>query len=176
MSNSSYTFAGVCADILQRYPERINPLLPTYYQFSIARLPTVNYFCQTASLPSLTLSQIQMPTRFSTIQNPSRLTFDELTITFIVDEGMKNWMEIYNWMRSTTNVDSFEDYVPENTHSTTANLLILNSSKNPKLNVTFNGLYPITLSALDFTSTGIDPEPLQSTCSFSYRSYDIEIL
>lgn len=163
-------------DILAKYPERINPLLPTYYQFSISRLPGVNYFCQTASLPSLTLSQVQFPTRFSTIQSPSKLTFDELTITFVVDEGMKNWMEIYNWMRSTTNVDSFNEYRPGNEQDATANLLILNSSKHPKINVTFNSLYPITLSALDFTSTGMDPEPLQATCSFSYRTYDIEIL
>lgn len=163
-------------DILAKYPERINPLLPTYYQFSISRLPGVNYFCQTASLPSLTLSQVQFPTRFSTIQSPSKLTFDELTITFVVDEGINNWMEIYKWMRSTTNVDSFNEYRPDNEQSATANLLILNSSKHPKINVTFNSLYPITLSALDFTSTGMDPEPLQATCSFSYRTYDIEIL
>ena len=163
-------------DILAKYPERINPLLPTYYQFSISRLPGVNYFCQTASLPSLTLSQVQFPTRFSTIQSPSKLTFDELTITFVVDEGINNWMEIYKWMRSTTNVDSFDEYRPDNEQSATANLLILNSSKHPKINVTFNSLYPITLSALDFTSTGMDPEPLQATCSFSYRTYDIEIL
>jgi hypothetical protein len=171
-----FTFAGISMDNLERYPERINPLLPTYYQFSISRLPGVNYFCQTASLPSLTLSQVQFPTRFSTIQSPSKLTFDELTITFVVDEGINNWMEIYKWMRSTTNVDSFNEYRPDNEQSATANLLILNSSKNPKINVTFNSLYPITLSALDFTSTGMDPEPLQATCSFSYRTYDIEIL
>lgn len=174
MSNL-FTFAGICADILERYPERINPLLPTYYLFSISRLPGVNYFCQTASLPSITLSQVVMPTPFSAIQNPSKITFDELSITFIVDEGMKNWMEIYNWMRSTTNVDSYKDFKPSAQHTTTANLIILNSAKNPKINVTFNGLYPITLSALDFTSTTTDPEPIQATCSFSYRSYDIEI-
>ena len=150
--------------------------LPTYYQFTISRLPGVNYFCQTASLPSLSLSQVSMPTRFNTIQSPSKITFDELTVTFIVDEGMKNWMEIYNWMRSTTNVDSYEQYVADKKQYTTGNLLILNSSKNPKLNITFNRLFPITLSALDFVSTGIDPEPLQATCSFSYTSYDIEIL
>ena len=173
---NTFTFAGISMDNLERYPERINPLLPTYYQFSIFKIPNVNYFCQTASLPSLSLSQVNMPTRFSTLQSPAKLTFDELTITFIVDVAMKNWMEIYNWMRSTTNVDSYKEYRPDNEQSTTASLLILNSSKNPKLNVTFNSLYPITLSALDFTSTGTDPEPLQATCSFSYRSYDIEIL
>lgn len=170
-----FSYAGNTAGAIST-PDSINPLLPTYYQFTISRLPGVNYFCQTASLPSLSLSQVSMPTRFNTIQSPSKITFDELTVTFIVDEGMKNWMEIYNWMRSTTNVDSYEQYVADKKQYTTGNLLILNSSKNPKLNITFNRLFPITLSALDFVSTGIDPEPLQATCSFSYTSYDIEIL
>ena len=172
---SPFSYAGNTAGA-KSTPDSINPLLPTYYQFTISRLPGVNYFCQTASLPSLSLSQVSMPTRFNTIQSPSKITFDELTVTFIVDEGMKNWMEIYNWMRSTTNVDSYEQYVADKKQYTTGNLLILNSSKNPKLNITFNRLFPITLSALDFVSTGIDPEPLQATCSFSYTSYDIEIL
>ena len=173
---NTFTFAGISMDNLERYPERINPLLPTYYQFSIFKIPNVNYFCQTASLPSLSLSQVSMPTRFTTLQSPSKITFDELTVTFVVDEAMKNWMEIYNWMRSTTNVDSYEQYVPDHTQYTTGNLIVLNSSKNPKLNITFNRLFPITLSALDFTSIVVDPEPLQATCSFSYTSYDIEIL
>lgn len=176
MTTPITSFAGIPADILSRYPERINPLLPTYYQFIVARLPNVNYFCQSAVLPSLTLSQVQIPTRFSNIQSPSKLTFDDLSMTFVVDEGMKNWLEIYNWMRSTTNVDSHEEYKPANEHTTTGNLLILNSSKNPKINVTFNNLFPITLSSLDFTSIGLDVESMQATCTFSYRTYDIEIL
>ena len=93
-----FSYAGNTAGAIST-PDSINPLLPTYYQFTISRLPGVNYFCQTASLPSLSLSQVSMPTRFTTLQSPSKITFDELTVTFVVDEAMKNWMEIYNWMR-----------------------------------------------------------------------------
>ena len=167
---------GTSAGVLQHYPERIYPLLPTYYRFSIARLPNVNYFCQTASLPSLTLSQVSIPTRFVSIPGPSKMSFDELSITFVVDENLTNWSEIFNWMRSTTQVENFTEYKPENQHRTTASLIITNSSKNPKLNVSFYNLFPVTLSSLDFSSTAVDPEPFQATCTFSYSHYNVEIL
>lgn len=171
-----YDFSTISEDIKDRYPERINALLPTYYRFSIARLPNTVYFCQTASLPTVTMSEVLMPTPFMAIKNPSKLDFDELSITFVVDEEMKNWLEIFNWMRSCTNVEDYEEFKPTNTHLSTANLIILNSAKNPKINVTFEGLYPRTLGSIDFSSTVIDPEPFQCTATFAYRNYNIEIM
>ena len=117
-----------------------------------------------------------MPTPFMAIKNPSKLEFDDLTLTFVVDENMKNWLEIFNWMRSTTNVENYEEFRPPNTHLTTANLLILNSNKTPKLNVTFEGVYPKNISSIDFSSTVIDPEAIVCTAIFGYRSFSVEIL
>lgn len=173
---NTFSFAGIPEEITARYPERINPLLPTYYRFSISRLPNTVYFCQTASLPTVTMSEVLMPTPFMAVKSPSKMDFDELSITFIVDEEMKNWLEIFNWMRSTTNVEDYSEFAKPNTHTCTANLIILNSTKNPKINVTFEGLFPRTLGSVDFTSTVIDPEPLQCTATFSYRNYNIEIM
>jgi len=171
-----YDFTDIPETITSRYPERINPLLPTYYKFVIARLPTTSYFCQTASLPTVTMSEVQMPTPFVPLKAPSKLDFDELSITFVVDEEMKNWLEIFNWMRSVTNVENFSEVRALNTHLSTANLLVTNSTKNPKINVTFEGLYPRTLSSIDFSSTVVDPEPFQATATFAYRYYNIEVL
>lgn len=163
-------------DIKNRYPSNISSLLPTYYRFVMTRLPTVTYFCQSASIPSVTLSDVTMPTPFVSIKAPSKMEFDDLTITFVVDENMTNWFELYNWMRSTTNVEDYSEFKPTNTHLTTANLLILNSSKTPKINVTFDGVYPKNISSVDFSSTIIDPEPIICTALFGYRSYSVEIL
>ena len=117
-----------------------------------------------------------MPTPFVSISRPSKLDFDELSIGFVVEENMGNWLELYNWMRSVTNVEDYKEYRPPNTHVSTANLIILNSTKNPKLNVTFNDVYPRSLSSIDFSSTVIDPEPFVATCTFKYRSYEVEVL
>lgn len=171
-----YNFTSIEDGILDRYPQHMNPLLPTYYRFTLARLPKVTYFCQNASLPSVTMSEVIMPTPFMQIKRPSKMDFDELSIGFVVDESMGNWLEIFNWMRSVTNVEDYKEFRPPNTHVTTANLIILNSSKNPKINVTFYDIFPKSLSSIDFTSTVMDPEPFVANATFSYRSYDIEIL
>jgi hypothetical protein len=52
----------------------------------------------------------------------------------------------------------------------------LNSAKNLKISVAFSNLFPISLSPIDFSSTIVDPEPFQASCTFSYRSYIVEIL
>lgn len=163
-------------DIKNRYPSNISNLLPTYYRFTMGRLPNVTYFCQSASIPSVTLTDVPMPTPFVPVKFPSKMDFDDLTVTFIVDENMNNWLEIFNWMRSTTNVESYAEVRPLNTHLTTANLMIMNSSKIPKLNVSFEGVYPKNISSVDFSSTIIDPEPIVCTAIFGYRSYNIEVL
>lgn len=173
---NTFNFTDIPEDIKGRYPERINPLLPTYYRFEIRRLPTVSYFCQSASLPTVTMSEVLMPNPFTPIKAPSKMDFDELSIGFVVDEQMTNWLEIFNWMRSVTNVENYTEFRPVNTHTSTANLMIMNSAKHPKLNVTFEGLYPRTLSSIDFTSTVMDPEPFIANCTFAYRSYSVEVL
>ena len=171
-----FDFTDIPEEITARYPQSINPLLPTYFRFSIARLPKTTYFCQTASLPTVTMGEVLMPTPFVSLKSPTKLDFDELSITFIVDEQMGNWLEIFNWMRSVTNVENYDEYRASNTHLSTANLIILNSTKNPKINVTFYDLYPRTLGSIDFTSTLVDPEPFQCTATFAYRNYNIELL
>ena len=115
-------------------------------------------------------------TSFQQISRPSKLEFDELSLGFVIDENLGNYLEIFNWLRSMTNVEDYQEFKPSNTHVTTANLVILNSSKNPKLNVTFHDIYPRILSSVDFSSTVIDPEPFIANCTFKYRSFDIQVL
>jgi hypothetical protein len=122
------------------------------------------------------MSEVLMPTPFMPVKAPSKMDFDELSITFIVDEEMKNWLELFNWMRSSTNVEDYSEFSYPATHLTTANLIILSSKKNPKINVTFEGLYPRSLGSVDFSSTVMDPEPFQCTATFAYRNYNIEVL
>ena len=171
-----HDFSTIPDDIKARYPDRINPLLSTYFRFQVDRLPYVNYFCQNASLPTVTMSEVQMPTPFVPVKFPSKLDFDELSVTFIIDEGMKNWLEIFNWMRSCTQVEGYGEIAPPNRHLSTGTLYILNSTKNPKLSVTFEGMYPRTLSAIDFSSTVMDSEALQATATFAYRNYNVEVI
>ena len=166
--------SGLSADFLTRQPDNLNPLLPTYFQFSMKRCPHVTFFCQSANLPSISVSVINQPTRFVNIPHaPGVPEFDDLTINFIVDEELTNWMELYEWIRSTVHTDDHREYEKAPEHYTDATLTILNSAMNPKIRVEFYNLLPVNLSGLEFDSTTTSPDALIGTATFRYTNYEI---
>tara|TARA_R110002020_G_scaffold460445_1_gene678936 strand:- start:237 stop:797 length:561 start_codon:yes stop_codon:yes gene_type:complete len=177
--------AGVSGDAIgiPDYYERLRnrqPITDNYlnnnsFRFSIEKIPQVTYFCQKANIPTLSFGFIEQPTPFGTRLQLSgtQYEFDTMEISFIVDENVRNYMEIYNWMRSMGNIESREDYVDISRHQTSAELLILSSAYNPIYAVEFSGVFPISLGSIDFDSSVTETEPVIVTATFQYRSFDI---
>ncbi len=167
-------FEGITTDFLSRQPSNLNPLLPTYFQFSLKRCPHVSFFCQSANLPGVSISVVEQPTRFRSIPHtPSTMEYEDLSINFLVDEEMKNWLEMYDWMRSTLTRKDHEEIKDTPDHYADASLSILNSAMKPQVRIEFFNMLPTELSALEFDSTVSTPEPLISTASFRYTTYEI---
>ena len=77
-----------------------NFLSPTGFKFTLVRSPKVAFFCNQANIPDLTLGTAVQPTYLKDIDQPGdKLTFGDLTLQFLVDENLKNYMEIQNWLR-----------------------------------------------------------------------------
>jgi len=84
-----------------RYPENTNPLMPTKYQFVFARLPKLTYFCQRANLPGIELATaIQSSPMREIPRAGSKIEYDDLKLTFLVDEQLESWLEIFSWIRA----------------------------------------------------------------------------
>ena len=167
-------YEGITFDFLSRQPANLNPILPTYFQFSMKRCPHVSFFCQSANLPGVSLSVVEQPTRFRSIPHtPSTFEYEDLTINFLVDEEMKNWLEMYDWMKSTVTRKDHEEIEDTTDHYTDASLTLLNSAMQPQLRVQFFNMLPVELSSLEFDSTTPTPEPLVATASFRYTTYEI---
>ena len=96
---------------LSTAPKTTNFLSPLGAKFTIKKLPTVNFFVQRVAIPSLTVGEFPIGTPFSAkLQMPGDLvTFGDLVITFRVDENMDNYIEIFNWIKSFTRIDNFDD-------------------------------------------------------------------
>ena len=150
---------------LATQPKNMNPLADVQYKFDIAALPNVSFFVQTATLPGITLSpmEIGLPQRQGFARSTGTIQYEELTIAFLVDEYLKNWMEIYNWL---TGSPSYTSGV----------LTILSSSMNPTIEAHFKQLFPTSLTALQFDSTTTDPIYHQASVSFKYTEYTIKSL
>ena len=107
--------------------------------------------------------EIGLPQLQGFARSTGTISYEELTIAFLVDEYLKNWMEIYNWMTGDITY-------------TSGVLTILSSSMNPTMEAHFKQLFPTNLSELAFDSTTTDPVYQVATISFNYTEYIIKNL
>jgi hypothetical protein len=162
-------------------PSNLNQLNVNSFDISFARLPSVQFFCQRIALPTVVLGEATEASPF--MNNPlegDTLTFESLSLSFIVDEDLQNYIEIYNWM---TGIGFPKDYAqfaqlkrPPDTSGTsqTASLysdltIVLHTNKsNPNYTVTFSDVFPTSLSSIQFeaSNTGMDPILVDATFNF----------
>ena len=160
---------------INRQPTSTNYLYQTFYKFQMRRLPKVNYFMQKVSLPDFASGgPIEQPTRFVSVKHPSRnVSFDNLSIEFLVNENLENWRELYDWMRTIYLVDDYRKFESEtSTHFTEGSILLLNSAMNVNKEIRFHNLLPISLSGIDFDSTDTDLSPRIATATFAFDFYE----
>ena len=151
---------------LVEQPKNINPLADVQFKFDVSALPNTSFFIQTVSLPGVTLEAAVIAT--PQLQNFSRhtgiITYEALDVTFLIDEYLKNWQEIYEWM------------IGDENKYTSAVLTILSSSMNPTMEIHFKDIFPTSLSEIAFDSTTTDPVYQIATVSFNYTEYIIKNL
>jgi hypothetical protein len=93
-------------------PENRNFLSPTGFKFSLKRTPKVAFFCNSANIPDITLGIAVQPTYLKDIELPGdKLIFGDLTLRFLVDEDLKNYLEIQNWMRGLGYPESYKKFI-----------------------------------------------------------------
>ena len=192
---------------LSRQPTKLDYASPTQFKFGIHQLPKVEFFTTTATVPAITLSDVVIPTPFKSIpMQGDQLTFDNLTINFIVDEFLENYLSLHEWMtgigfpknrkqfsefrtnvsntpsaaRSSSSTSSdigdVQQASPNNALFSDATLTILSNKNNPIVNVLFRDLYPVALSALEYDQGATDVEYLTASVDFAYQIYEIEAI
>ena len=92
-------------------PTNHNFLSPLNFKFQIKKAPHVNFFIQEVNIPSLDLRQVDESNPFVTVPYPGEhLTYGIFTIKFKIDEDLKNYFEIHNWLRAMGKPDNFNEY------------------------------------------------------------------
>ncbi len=170
---------------ISNQPSNISFLSPLGFKFIIKKAPHVNFFVQSVNLPNVSLGEADIETPFSKIPFPgTKLTFGNLSVTFKVDEDMKNYLEMFNWMKELGFPDNFAQYQSIANRSiytgdgvfSDITLLVTTSAMNPNIEVTFFDCFPIDLSELSFDSTSADVDYLTATITFANRRFDIKVL
>ena len=168
--------------------ENRNFLAPTGFQFNLKRSPKVAFFCNEANIPDLTLGVAIQPNYLRDIPTPGdKIEFGDLSLRFLVDENLENYLEIQDWIRGLgypEEVQEFRDLASEgivkgpyardrqNIYSD-GTLQVLSSNLVPKFNVNFKDLFPISLTTLTFDATDTDIQYFTANVEFKYTSYEI---
>jgi hypothetical protein len=164
-------------------PANLNPLSPNGFQFSIQKLPELTYFAQQVALPSINLPNISVNTPFSAMQIAGdTLTYEPLSIEFLVDEDMANYLAINDWIIAMGFPENYQQYISwQNKDNiniselaknySDATLQILDSSNNPIQTVTFVDVIPTSLGNMTFLSTSSDVNYVTCNVTFDYSYF-----
>ena len=170
--------------------ENRNFLAPIGFKFNLQRSPGVAFFCNQANIPDLQLGVAMQPNPLRDIPVPGdKVEFGDLNLRFLVDEDLKNYMEIQNWIRGLGYPESTEQFdkldkdgasiIPRRYKQmgdqiySDATLQILSSNMVAKFNVNFKELWPYTLTTLNFDATDTDIEYFTAVASFKYTMYNL---
>lgn len=175
---------------LTRNPINPNLIHGNKYVLNFGRLPNIQYFCQTITVPGVSLSEVPRPTTFVDLYVPGeKAIYDLLNITFMVDEEIQAWKEVHDWIRGITfptnyteyrnlkslnkNVQLAKDAGPQYSDAT---LLLLSSANNPLYKFTFYDVFPTSISSFAMSTTDTPESIITADATFRYSYYDIDKL
>ena len=187
---------------LARQPDKLDYASPTQFKFGIHQLPKVEYFVTAVDLPDLSLDATFQSTPLKDIPIPGeKLTYSPLTVTFLVDEYLENYITLHNWLtglgfpEKRTQFTTFRD-VTSNTPADSGNvsvdqvgqatpdkamysdgyLMILSNKNNPIVQIDFQDMFPVSLGALSYNQAATDVEYLSVSTTFQYNIYTLTAL
>ena len=163
------------AEWYKEQPSNRNFLNPIGYILKLDKFAGVDFFCQSANVPDVSMPTIEVASRFRNLPMipGGGVTFGDFTVRFIVDEDLKNYYSVHSWMRDNGNADEMARTTPEADIYTNGQLHIVTSSYNPAFVVDFVDLFPVALSNLQFDATITDVEYITAEVTFKHQQFSI---
>jgi hypothetical protein len=135
--------------------------------FDTPELKNLSFHCQTISIPAVSLPTVEMPYHQLTAQySGDRVTFEPFSATFLVDEKLKNFSLIFQWI--------MKQAMEQTIIKRDLTLMLYNNSNNISHKIRFIGALPTQLSPVSLASTLTNSQVLASDVSFSYDYYYFE--
>ena len=164
--------------------ENRNFLSPVGFKFILGKYPKVDFFSNSSRIPEISLGTANQPSYLKDVDVPGdKLSYGDLSLRFLVDENLENYMLIHNWLRglgSPNSLKEFDDLLKEgdgiedySKQFSDGSLHILNSNFRTSAIVKFKDLFPTYLTSLEFEATETDIQYFTAEVTFKYTMYDI---
>ncbi len=160
-----------------RTPGNTNFISPDKFFFVIPTLPFGNYFGQAITVPGVNTSVAGRESPLLLMpHHGDKLVYDPLTVSLLIDEDMRAWEEMYNWMKGFTKPFGHPEYANQKKKGIYHDgVLGLNTNThNSNLKIKYINMWPMALSG--FYLSFAEDSNTQLTCdvTFSYESFTIE--
>ena len=169
-----------------------NYMSPIGFKLILSKTPKVDFLCQSANIPQISMGTAIQPSYLKDIPVPGdKVLYDDLTMSFLVDEKMENYLAIHKWITGLGYPESIGQYnqLKKDDNRTNsrvsdagdplyfqysdATLQVLNSNYKPSVLINFKDAFPISLSTLDFDVTTRDYNYFTAQVTFKYTIYNI---
>ena len=161
-------------------PTNINQLNVVSFATNFLRMPGVNYFCQRVNIPGISLANTIQSTPFANIPiEGDVLEFEDLSLAFVVDEDMQNYLELYNWLHALGFPERYAQYDNQagKDIKSDVNIIIHTNKSNPNYSIVFKDVFPVSLGVLNFDTNNTDLEPIIVDANFKYTgTFDVSKL
>ena len=169
-----------------------NYMSPLGFKLILTKTPKVDFLCQSANIPQISMGTAVQPTYLKDIPVPGdKVLYDDLNVRFLVDEKMENYLAIYKWITGLGYPESLDQYQqlkkddfrtdrivgddgdPRYFNYSDATLQVLNSNYKPSVLINFTDAFPVSLSTLDFDVTTRDYNYFTAEVTFKYTIFNI---
>lgn len=167
---------------LSANPTTQDLLLPNRFRLDLKRAPNVNYWIQKVSIPGFSISSPDQPNPFVKIpKSGEHIEYEQLGITFLIQNDFANYLELYAWLRSLGKPESFEEYakllipppILDEGVTSEVSVFILNGQQQAKYQFIFHDAFPNAISGFEMTSGDSGLERVECHVAFEYSYFDI---
>jgi len=149
------------------------------FDIKVSRLPHVEFFSQKLLLPGVTANPVETQTPLRAFYNvPDHLRFADFDLSFIIDENMQNYREIFSWLEGVGTPDNLNQYkkleASDEGLVSDVTVILLNSHKNPNIKITFQNAFPIGLTPVSLDMSQQDVQYAEATVTMRYDVFTIE--
>ena len=185
---------------------------PTVFDYSqinqfkvyLPLFPLTEWFVTRANIPGVSLGQAVQATPFTDMPVVGdKLTYDDFYFTFIVDEQLKNYQEMHNWLvnigfpasgsqfkaqaRPDGTTRASQQIIDQSTPGQVVDMVdrtlysdiemfILSSKNNPVVKIQMFESFPTSLTAIEYSQQEADTTYAECTCTFAYAYFTIEAI
>jgi len=136
------------------------------YKLEITNAPELNFFIQSCTLPTVSMSGKESSIRHHQANAPGNyVVYSEFNCVILMDEDFQNYIYLHNWLRDFIDMDDYRNLIRN------INLHILSANKQNIIVFEFFGAFPTNLASISFDSAITDSQIITFDVEFTYQYF-----